>query len=353
MKIKIGNREIKTVVASLLIAMDTGADSFACVTEWTAGIDPAFDEIVKPRSFAEAEVSIKGEKLLTGHKYISAPNLSGKGQLTLEGFSKTYQLIRSNPKVKKEYGNSSLLDIAVDQCEPFGIPVGLQNVNSADLADAETGIKQLFTSGPTIGEQQKIFDFIQNLARERGVLVSNTADGNLIFLRANVKQTPVGSIIEGPDGSIPVTGNFSARFDDTTAMKTYSAWADAQFSFEEKGPKGIATDDRISIPGFKSVVFNALVEGDGQKQVEFTRNQILAQSMSMPFQANSWEAPNGELWRDNTFVSVESPTLFVPNGFTFLIRAVQYNLDSQGETAILSLVPPSLYTGEDVEEPWG
>ena len=74
----------------------------------------------------------------------------------------------------------------------------------------------------------------------------------------------------------------------------------------------------------------------------------------MPMEVNGWIAPDGNLWRENTFISVVSKSLFVPNGFTFLIRQVGYNLDSQGgKRARLSLIPPFVYAGGEIREPWG
>ena len=204
-----------------------------------------------------------------------------------------------------------------------------------------------------IAAQAKIVNFLQDLARQRAVLTSSDKDGNLIFLKANTDQNSVGSIIEGEDGVVPISDTFSARFDDTQVFQTYIAVNDSPFAFLLKEPQGISKDTRIKIPSFKTIVTSSLIEGAGQKAVDFARNQTVAQALSMPFEVNTWNAPNGELWAENTLVSVISPTLFVPNGFTFLIRAVQYNLDGKGETSILSLVPPTLYTGDPIVEPWG
>jgi len=66
----------------------------------------------------------------------------------------------------------------------------------------------------------------------------------------------------------------------------------------------------------------------------------------------SWYAPNGELWAPNTIVTVKSPTLYLDDGYNFLIREVTYDFSASGTTANLSLVPPEAYTGEEIVEPW-
>ena len=345
MKILLGTKELVLTSASVLRTMDTGADEWNAVVEWTSGRDPEFDKLVKPRTLTESIVSINEKKLITGNLYRRSPTLvENKSALALRGFSKTYRLIKSNPKAQIEFLNQSLLDIT----RAFSLPFGLFTAVRAP----EELVNEIFKK-ETIPAQSTVFTFLQNLARQRSILTSSDNDGNLFYLQAKLRQKPVGSIIEGEDGTVPITKNFSASFDDSEVFQTYQAVNDSPFAYLLKEPQGITKDDRIKIPSFKTIVTNSLEKGAGQKTVEFARNQTIAKSMSMPFEVNGWYAPNGELWQEDTLVSVVSPTLFTPDGFTYLIRAVQYNLDGRGETAVLSLVPPSLFTGDPVVEPWG
>lgn len=347
MKIKIGSRELNLTSASILRTMDTGAD------EWSAIIpmpDPNIDQelynLIKPRSLSESEAWIAGTKLGTGNKYITVPSLTNSGAgVELRCYSKTFRLIKSNPKEQKEFNQVSLLDITKEFAGPFGFSVKYGS-------EVESEVNEIFEN-EKIGAQQTVFDFLQNLARQRGILTSSDVDGNLIYLKAQTGKKSVGSIVEGEDGSIPVTSDFRATFDDTEVFQVYQAVASAPWAFDKSDPGGISKDTRINIPSFKTITTNSTVEGGAQAAVDFSRNQTLVKALTIPFDVNTWYAPNGELWRENTLVSVMSPTLFIPDGFTFLIRAVQFNLDSGGGmTANLSLVPPSLYTDEAIVEPW-
>jgi len=348
MRIILGKRELKITSASIRRTMDTGADEFSCLIPMPdpdPDIDQELYNLVKPRSLTDSEVWIGNKKLLTGNLYKRSPSLTNSGaQLQLTGYSKTYRLIKSNPKEQREFLNQSLLEIAKSFALPFGLSVVSESV------DAE--INEKFEN-EKISATDTVFNFLQNLARQRGILISNDIHGNILFHRACTQQKTVGSIVEGRDGEIPLTSNFSASFDDSNLFQVYQSVADAPWAFESNEPGGISKDDRIKIPSFKTVQANSNVEGAGQKTVDFARNQTIAKGLSIPFQANTWYAPNGELWQENTLVSIESPTLFIPNGFTFLIKDVEYNLDSSGgETAALSLVPPALYTGGEIIEPW-
>lgn len=176
MKITLGSRELRLTSASVLKIMDKGTDEWNAVVEWTPGNDQEFDELAAPRSLAESVVSINDEVLITGNKYVTAPSLTNKGsQLGLGGFSKTISLIISNPKVQKTFYNSSLLDISTEFCDLFNISALFQDVE-IDL------VNEIFTEPPRVKAQQKIFAFLQDLARQRGFLTSSDEFGNLLYL---------------------------------------------------------------------------------------------------------------------------------------------------------------------------
>jgi len=344
MKIKLGSKELVPTSASVMRTI-TGISEFNCVIEWSPGKDKELDELIRPHSFANVEISILGEKIFTGYLYSRTPILSLSGNaLTLGGFSKVYGLVMSNPRVQKEFLESSLLDISNEFCNIFGINV------VSDGVDNE--INEKFEN-EKIGAQDKIFAFLQNLARQRAILTSDDADGNLLYLIANTKKNSVGSIIEGKGAIVPMTDQFSANFDDTDVYQTYVAVNDSPYSWLLKDAPAISKDMRIKVPSFKTIVINSLEEGAGQKAVDLAHNQTIVKSLSMPMHAFTWKAPNGKLWRENTIVTVESPTLFIPDGYSFLISKVQYNLDSSGgETTDLIIAPPSLYSAGEVSEPW-
>ncbi|NIA28342.1 MAG: hypothetical protein GWP06_00340 [Actinobacteria bacterium] len=352
MKIVLGGRELNTVSASIKRTMDTGLDEWNCIIpEVDPQIDQELYDLVKPRSFAPSIASIqrdgkKDKKLIIGFKYGTFPTVTNQGSaLALRGYSKTFPLTISNPKQPQEFIDSSIRDISRKFQLIFGFFTKFSGAVDSQVNEKFENVK--------INAQDKVFDFLQDLARQRGILTSSDNDGNLEYLIARTSQKSVGSIVEGKDGVVPITEEFSASFDDTNIFQTYQAVNDSPFAFLLKEPQGISKDSRIKIVSFKTIITNSLIKGAGQKTVDFTRNQTVASGLSMPFEANGWESPNGELWKENTLVDVESNSLFVPNGFTFLIRAVEYREDSsKGETTVLSLVPPSLYTGEAIDEPW-
>ena len=51
-------------------------------------------------------------------------------------------------------------------------------------------------------------------------------------------------------------------------------------------------------------------------------------------------------------VTVKSATMHIPDGYTFIIKAVEFKDEGGGKTAELSLVPFEVYSGEEFIDPW-
>ena len=78
----------------------------------------------------------------------------------------------------------------------------------------------------------------------------------------------------------------------------------------------------------------------------------MARALTIPFPVSGWIGPDGKVWRENTIITVVSDILSIPDGFDFLIRSVEFNISQNGQSAILGLLPPQVYTKEQVGDPW-
>jgi prophage tail gpP-like protein len=327
--------------------MDASASEWSCIIpEADPDIDQELYDLIKPRSLADSVASIDGQILCTGNKYITAPTVTNTGSgVMLQGFSKTFRLSVSHPKQQREFLESSLIDIARDFARPFGLSVKFDSNISNEVNEKFADEK--------IKATEFVYNFIQNLARQRGVLMSDDVFGNIKFLKANTQQKPVGSIVEGQNALSPSAEQFKAVFDDTLIKQNYYTINNSNLAFLLSKPTGVSKNSSIKIPSFRAIQVDSLIEGAGQKAVDFARNFDLASSMKMPVEVNGHHDQNGDLWRENTFVSIVSKSLFIPDGFNFLIRQVEYNEDSEGgKRTRLSLIPPSLYAGGNIVEPW-
>lgn len=97
---------------------------------------------------------------------------------------------------------------------------------------------------------------------------------------------------------------------------------------------------------------NEATSGDIEAAARWARNKTLADALAFKLKVEGWYNPAGGPWRENTLVTVVSPSMFLPDGFDFLINRVEYILDNSGISTSLNLVPPTVYTQGEIEEPW-
>jgi len=334
----IGGRDIPFINSSVIRTMDTVADAFSGVFAWEPGVDNQLDQITAPYSYSEAEAYIGGELLVSGNLYIVNQEIGNSGRTkSLICFSKTADLIDSNLKPPYEKAGVTLLQ----RCDELAGPYGIKTIID-DGVDASGQFDRV-----TAREDDKIFKHLNSLARQRSLLLSSTREGDLLITQAKTKLKPVGTIEEGQAGTV----KFAASFDGRKRFNVYRAITDTPDKFDKK--IGIAKDDRVPKSRFFTFKSNDSTAGSVKKVAEWQRSKQLADALTIPFPVTGFYDPSGDLWQENTLVTVVSKTIGVPNGFTFLIRRVEYKEENGGLTSTLNLVPPQVYTSEAIVEPWG
>lgn len=330
--IMIDGLEVKSMSSRIVRTMDTGADGWSASIEWQPGNDSEIDKRVAPYAYPPAAVYIGGNLMVNGLLYVSESELTGSSSIkNLEGFSFTADVVDSTLKPPYEKNNVTLKQRAEELVKPLGINV----IFDAD----EGGVFDRITAQPN----DTIFQHLAGLASQRSLLVSSTRQGDLLFTKAAAGK-PVDTIEEGRQGG----REFRARFDGRKRFNVYRAIGDSP-----AGNKvGIAKDDIVPRSRFLTFQANETIGGDIDKAAAWRRSKQLADALTIPFPVDSWFTSDGELWQENRLVTVVSPTIHVPDGFDFLIRSVEYVDDVSGKTAVLNLVPPQVYSGEELKEPW-
>jgi prophage tail gpP-like protein len=92
--------------------------------------------------------------------------------------------------------------------------------------------------------------------------------------------------------------------------------------------------------------------GEIKRAAGWEKTKFLAGAFTLPISVSGFKNDNGTRWKKGDYVTLISPTMFINDGFLMLIKSVQLLSDGQGETAILTLVPPTVYSGGEVIEPW-
>ncbi len=330
------DREIKVTDAKIFRPMNTPADGFSFNIPWEPGLDAEMDIFLRPYSYTPAKVSIGNKRIVTGHIYIVTPQLKLDGNFkSAICFSSAVDIVDSHSKPPYEESNVTLLQRASTFMEPRGLKV---------IVDEGVDVGGPFDR-VTINENETIFSHLNKLAKQRSLLLSSTVYGNLLITKANIKSKPVGTLQEqepGPDG-------WGATFDGRKRFSSYRAYGKSPLPGDKSA---VANDKNVPFSRFRNIVANESAKGGVDGVAKWARSRAVAEALSIPFPVDGWYAPNGELWTENTLVTIVSPTLSAPNGFTFLIEKVTYEEKENMRSAVLDIVPPQVYTNEPVVTPW-
>lgn len=329
--------EIPVLAGRIIRTMDTAADGWTGVIQWVPGKNPDIDRITSPFYYASSQAYIGNELLVNGKVYKVIPKLANDGRTKeLAGFSLTADIIDSNLQPPYEKAKINLFQRAQELCRPHGISVEV---------DEDTDFGGTF-SRVTASENDKIFNHLNELARQRSVLLSSTPDGNLLLTNAKIDSEIVGTISEA---NLPAQ-EFSAEFDGRKRFGTYRVLSQTP----KKGTKKVAVSKDPVPPGsrFATVSADDNIIGENKNTADWIRNKNLVETLTKIFPVSGWYAPNGSLWRPNTLIEVISPTMGIDEGFTFLIHRVEYIFEDSGRKANLSILPPQVYSGEPIDEPW-
>jgi prophage tail gpP-like protein len=342
----IEGREIYVESAKITRTMDTFADGWTAEIPWTPGADKNIDEITSAYGYQDAAVYLGGDLIVGGALYIVTPTLGLPGQKKiLKGFSYTVDMLDSTIRPPYEKNKVTLLQ----RCQDFSFPheINVEVDEGVDLGGPFARV----TGSPTQTEA----DHLMGLASQRGILLTSDIFGDLLLTVAKTNGVPVDTIEE----DFPASQDYSITFDGRKRWQTYRAIGQSarrgKRSKKTRGKfnkSGITKDNVVSRYRFLTFQSDDTDSGDVEKSAEWKKNKAIADSLTFPFPASSWRDKSKKLWRENTLVTIKSETIGAPDGFTFLIRQVDYNYQTDGTPATLHLVPPEVYTREEIVEPW-
>lgn len=333
--IVVEDQELVVESARAIRTMDTAADG------WTASVvyntdNEVLTELLRPYGYNDAQIFVGGRLIITGRLYnLGITVFSDEIRKDLEGFSNTIDLVDSNmPNPPYEFRYNNLKQIAESLVEPFQIPV---------IFEEDPGGR---FERVTIDNTETIFGFLAKLAKQRSFLITSTNKGELLFTKAKVNQKSVGSLQQG----IPPFQTIEANFNGRTRWRGYKALSKRR---AKQTKSAVSIDGEIPISRFRTFNADDTTTGDVRKAADWERSTTLSKSLIIKLPVTNWYNPEGNLWAENTIVTVRSESLYIPDGMNFIIRAVEFRFDVNGRTAELSLVPPEVYTGEIIKEPWG
>lgn len=340
---------------------------------FSAPFDPnaeGFKENFTPFNYNPVVVKVNGEPIFTGTMIDIAPNVdSASATVDVSCYATCGVIQDCTPPADKapfEYNNLNLKEIAEKMASYFNLNADFQG---------EPGSK--FTR-VACDPDKKVFDFLTELAKQRGYIISSNVSGDLVFWKSdNRLAQPVAVMQEGESPLLSITPQFKPQdfFSHLTGLspvevgkpavkKTVETKKEKKTSKTEKAavkkqPKPAKKYSKFSVQA-ETQIFRPLtfkiddIEGvDVETAVKAKLARMLGNMASYTAEIATWRDVDGNLWAPNKKIKIKAPSAMVYDYFDFEIRSVDFSQDGSSETATLELSLPGSFSGEPPEIfPW-
>jgi len=357
------------------IELEQSIDGFSSVG-FTAPFEPsrkAFRERFRPFSYAPIAVLLGGHQLqFTGTLHSVDPTF------TTEERSVRVQAVALPTAIcdstvpgnfgAKEFSGLKLEDIANELCKPFGFAARFADERSTFIdTDANGELERDRSSKKSIqrriesafdirfgrvkcGKEDKIFDFLCRLSKQRGVVMTDSPTGDLVFQRSAQLGRPVVHLEEGIPPLLSVTPQFNSRefYSEVTAVVPAKRGRKAG-SFTLKNP---FMNDAGTIRPFTYRAEDTDVGGAPQTAAAFM-GRMFGEAVSWDIELPTIVDPRGEYFRPNTTLTITAPSAMIYGKHELLIRGVTKRQTKDSTTCKLNVVLPGSFSGEiPARLPW-
>lgn len=327
-----------------------------------------FKENFSPFSYNPVSITVNDETLFTGTMMDVNPELSPDG--------KTIQV--------SCYSKCGVLQDCTAPVE--ALPLEFNNLNLRDIATKLAGyfkINVVFKEDPgpvfqrvACDPDKKIFDFLTELAKQRGFVISSDENGDLLFWKS-ATGLPVAVLRQGESPLQTVTPTFNPQeyYSDLTGLapvevdkapakktvKTKKEKKDKTAAPKKpaKTPKPPKKYQKFSVAE-DTEVFRPLsfkiddIEGaDVETATKAKLARMLGNMASYEIKVATWRDSYGKLWTPNTKIRLFAPDAFIYEEFEFEIKSVSLSQSEENEDARLVVCLPGSFSGEPPEVfPW-
>ena len=288
---------------------------------------------------------LDGEPIVTGYiDSVRATFAKGSHSTAIAGRSKTADLVDcSIPRgmwkslSTKRQDHPTLAQLANRWAEPFGIDVHISK-------EANNRLQRIENYAPEPGT--RVFEAIEGLARQAGVLCMDDEDGNLVMADAGQAGRVATALVVSKTGwtvlSVTVDSNFSQRFSEYTLLsKTGVSWT-GDNSEQVNHHNTTALDQAVSrFRPTAGVAEESLNLKQAQERVLWQANVNAGKSFRVNVTVNGWRNPDGNIWKPNTLLRYQDAALGVNR--EFVIVSVDLSVSDGGVITRLVLSPLAAY----------
>lgn len=182
--------------------------------------------------------------------------------------------------------------------------------------------------------------FLSELAKQRGVILSDTPLGELLIFRSTEGGSPVARLREGSHPLESVNAKFSPQgyFSEITGLGAARPGA-AGSSYTERNPRlrGVVRPSTFKPDDTELADVPAAVRARMGRMF----GNLATYELAVP----TWRDPSGALWSPNTTITLLAPRAMVYRETEMLIREVTLRRTADSISASLSVVLPGAFSG--------
>lgn len=310
-----------------------------------------FRSLFKPFAFSDVEIRIDDELVFTGVTVDVRPSVdAGSRTIAVSAYSRAALLDDCDPPVSVwpvEANKMTLRQIAERLASPFGVSVVLEGDEGAAFRRVTNRKRR--TETHEAAPDDRIGQFLAELARKRNKVVSSSREGALLFRQSVQAGSPVVRFVEGQQPAISVDTSFEPQsyYSEITG-----------FSVARRGRIGArytVRNQRLAGGPLRTLNFQLedIEPADAPAAVQAKMGRMFGNMVSYVVHVPTWRDPSGALFSENTTATLEYPSAMVYQETELLVRDVVLKRSANSQTASLGLVLPGAFSGEQPDRmPW-
>lgn len=317
-------------------------DSIDTVT-FTAPFNPdskSHRDLFRPATYKEIKLRYGGEVVFTGTMLNPVPRQDGDSttvQVSAYSLCGVWEDNTLPPSsLPTQFDGLKLEQIAKALGSPFELTPEFSRASGAPFKKV------------SLDPSSTPLQFISDLARQRGFVVGANADGQPLFWESIAASgKPVARLNGNKQPVLSVTPNQEDR-------KLYSQITGiVQSKNGRTGTKHTTLNGLID--GFRPLVFSVedTEPADLPQVVEAKLGRTIAEAISYTVEVGTVLDESDVLFDRNAHVSLKAPEVMIYSDYSFITRAVTFNVSDSAETASLELMLPGAFSGEAPDSlPW-
>lgn len=329
-----------------------------------------FRQLFRPFSYKTVRLFIDGDLQFTGTLINVEPNAeSDKKEISVSSYARPGVIEDCEPPASAyplEFDGLDILQICQQLCAPFGFTAEVEFesiVRDGSNLDVEFQAKKIKRGkrGGIVGGKGSKFarlalnpgddlkGFFTGLAKQRGLVLADTPNGDLLLRNSVSPGNPVATFVEGEkSGPVKVTANFNPQ----EYFSEITAWTPS--TRRKKGDKYTEANKRLSgvvrPTSFKPDDTDKSQASDAAKA---KMGRMFGNMVGWEMEVPAFVDPSGNQWKPNTTIKLTWPSAYIFKATELLVREVTKTQEGDSFGAKLVLILPGAFSGEIPDSfPW-